>query len=303
MRIPALLAMAACLCIGARPEALRAGTVTTTGKSYRIKLISFVAPPQPPSGLLIRARVNGGPLLRLLLDSGAQRVVLSRRAAAKSGCFGGANSSLVSPGASAVSVAKALRAETVEVDDFIARDVDVLVTDNKVADGVDGVLPLSLFGSLLIQLNMPAKSLDLDPYPQDAPHQTGELVAIRNNDLFFVKCQLNGAREGYFLLDTGASYNAISHKLARKLNSSDLLGSDVSLQGGTVPVDGYLTSAVTRLRIGSLELVPDPLVDVDLSLASRYHQLEISGLIGYPALRGLALVVDYRDGRICVASK
>jgi hypothetical protein len=165
--------MAACLSIGARPEALRAGTVTATGKSYRIKLISFVAPPQPPSGLLIRARVNGGPLLRLLLDSGAQRVVLSRRAAAKSGCFGGANSSLVSPGASAVSVAKALRAETVEVDDFIARDVDVLVTDNKVADGVDGVLPLSLFGSLLIQLNMPAKSLDLDPYPQEAPHQRG----------------------------------------------------------------------------------------------------------------------------------
>jgi predicted aspartyl protease len=118
-----------------------------------------------------------------------------------------------------------------------------------------------------------------------------------------VKCQLNCGREGYFLLDTGASYNAISHKLARKLNCSGLLGSDVSLQGGTVPVDGYLTGAVTRLRIGSLKLAPDPLVDVDLSLASRYHQLEISGLIGYPALRGLALVVNYRDGRICVASK
>jgi predicted aspartyl protease len=184
-----------------------------------------------------------------------------------------------------------------------ARDVDVLVTANKVADGVDGVLPLSLFGTFLIRLNMPAKSLDLDPYPREAPHQTEELAAIRNNDLFFVKCQLNGAREGYFLLDTGASYNAISHRLARELNSSDLLGSDVSLQGGTVPVDGYLSGAVTRLRIGSLELVPYPLVDVDLSLASRYHQLEISGLIGYLALRGLALIVDYRDGVILIASK
>ncbi len=303
MRIPALLGIATCIWMSAPPEPLSAGHVAAAGKSYRIKLISFVAPPQPPSGLLIRARVNGGPLLRLLLDSGAQRVVLSRRAAAKSGCFGGANLPLVSPGASVPSVAKALRAETIEVDDFIARDIDVLVTDNKVADGVDGVLPLSIFGSFLIRLNIPAKSLDLDPYPQEAAHQTGELAAIRNHDLFFVKCQLNGAREGYFLLDTGASYNAISHKVARKLNSSDLLGSDVSLQGGTVPVDGYLTSAVTRLRIGTLELVPDPLVDVDLSLASRYHQLEISGLLGYPALRSLALVVNYRDGRICVASK
>jgi predicted aspartyl protease len=242
-------------------------------------------------------------MLRLLLDSGAQCVVLSRRAAAKSGCFGGVDLPLVSPGALAANVVKAVRAETIEIDDFMARDVDVLVTDNKVGDGVDGALPLSLFRGLLIRLNIPAKSLDLEPYPQEVPDRTGELAAIQNHDLFFVKCQLNGTREGYFLLDTGASYNAISHKLARKLNSSDLLGSDVSLRGGTVPVDGYLTSAVTRLRIGGLELVPDPLVDVDLSLASRYHQLEISGLIGYPALRGLALVVNYRDGRICVASK
>jgi len=303
VRIPPLLAIAVCLCTATRPEALRAGTVAATEKSHRIKLISFVAPPQPPSGLLIRARVNGGPMLRLLLDSGAQCVVLSRRAAAKSGCFGGVDLPLVSPGALAANVVKAVRAETIEIDDFMARDVDVLVTDNKVGDGVDGALPLSLFRGLLIRLNIPAKSLDLEPYPQEVPDRTGELAAIQNHDLFFVKCQLNGTREGYFLLDTGASYNAISHKLARKLNSSDLLGSDVSLRGGTVPVDGYLTSAVTRLRIGGLELVPDPLVDVDLSLASRYHQLEISGLIGYPALRGLALVVNYRDGRICVASR
>jgi predicted aspartyl protease len=253
--------------------------------------------------LLVRARVNGGPLLRLLLDSGAQHVVLSRRSAAKSGCAGGTDLSLVSPGAAVPSAAKSVRAETIQVGDFVARDVDVLVTDNKVAEGVDGVLPLALFGGFVIRLDMPSKSLDLDPYPEQAPRQTGDLAAVRNHDLLFVKCQVNGARDGYFLLDTGASYNAISRALARTLNSSDLFGSDISLRGGTVPVDARLTSAVTRLRIGTLELMPAPLVSVDLSLASRYHRLEISGLIGYPALRGLALVVNYRDGLVRVASK
>ncbi len=303
MRLAALLGTVACLCMGASPDVPGAGTVSSADKSHRIRLIPFVEPPQPPSGLLLRARVNGGPLLRLLLDSGAQHVVLSRRSAAKSGCAGGTDFRLVSPGASAPTVAKALHADTIEIDDFMVRDVDVMVTDNNIADGVDGVLPLSLFASFLIRLNMPAKTLDLDPYPQEALHQTSELATVRNNDLFFVKCQLNGAREGYFLLDTGSSYNAISRTLARKLNSFDLFNSDVSLRGGTVPVDASLTSAVTRMRIGNLELVPDPLVAVDLSLASRYHRLEISGLIGYPALRGLTLVVNYRDGLICVASK
>jgi len=304
VRISARLGiLAACLGLAISPGVFAAGKVTAPGGSYRIQLTSFASPPEPPSGLLVRARVNGGPLLRLLLDSGAQHVVLSRRSAAKSGCAGGTDLSLVSPGAAVPSAAKSVRAETIQVGDFVARDVDVLVTDNKVAEGVDGVLPLALFGGFVIRLDMPSKSLDLDPYPEQAPRQTGDLAAVRNHDLLFVKCQVNGARDGYFLLDTGASYNAISRALARTLNSSDLFGSDISLRGGTVPVDARLTSAVTRLRIGTLELMPAPLVSVDLSLASRYHRLEISGLIGYPALRGLALVVNYRDGLVRVASK
>lgn len=304
MRISARLGiLAACLGLAVSPGVFAAGKVIAPGGSYRIKLTSFATPPQPPSGLLVGARVNGGPLLRLLLDSGAQYVVLSRRSAVKSGCAGGTDLPLVSPGAAVPVLAKSVRVEKIEIGGFVARDVDVLVTDNRIAEGIDGVLPLALFGSFVIRLDMPAKSLDLDPYPEQTPHQTGDLAAIRNHDLFFVKCHVNGAREGYFLLDTGASYNAISRALARTLNSSDLLGSDVSLRGGTVPVDALLTSAVTRLRVGTLDLAPDPLVSVDLSLASRYHRLEISGLIGYPALRGLALVVNYRDGLIRVASK
>jgi len=237
VRISARLGiLAACLGLAISPGVFAAGKVTAPGGSYRIQLTSFASPPEPPSGLLVRARVNGGPLLRLLLDSGAQHVVLSRRSAAKSGCAGGTDLSLVSPGAAVPSAAKSVRAETIQVGDFVARDVDVLVTDNKVAEGVDGVLPLALFGGFVIRLDMPSKSLDLDPYPEQAPRQTGDLAAVRNHDLLFVKCQVNGARDGYFLLDTGASYNAISRALARTLNSSDLFGSDISLRGGTVPV-------------------------------------------------------------------
>jgi hypothetical protein len=44
-------------------------------------------------------------------------------------------------------------------------------------------------------------------------------------------------------------------------------------------------------------------VAVDLSTASRYHNLEIAGLIGFPALRDSVLTVSYRDAFIRISSE
>src|ERR1700693_5460466 len=66
---------------------------------YRVKLDPFVVPPARTVGLLVTARINGGPMLRLLLDSGTQYVVLNRKAALKSGCAGGSDLDLVGAGA------------------------------------------------------------------------------------------------------------------------------------------------------------------------------------------------------------
>jgi hypothetical protein len=54
---------------------------------------------------------------------------------------------------------------------------------------------------------------------------------------------------------------------------------------------------------GSRELAAGPVVAIDLSTASRYHNLEVSGLIGYPALRDSVLIVNYRDGLVRIDSK
>src|ERR1035441_11081238 len=54
-------------------------------QSHTLKLGSFVIPPSSPAGLLVRVRIDRGPVLRLLLDSGAQFIVLDKAAAARSG--------------------------------------------------------------------------------------------------------------------------------------------------------------------------------------------------------------------------
>jgi hypothetical protein len=270
--------------------------------SYRIKLERFIVPPNRIAGLLVKARINGGPLLRLLVDSGSQSVVLDRRAAARSGCSGGDDLDLVGAGAASPAIAKRVRADSLEVGDLTLRGLPLLISDRSLADGVQGVLPLSIFAGFLIHLDIPAKELDLLPYPEPAD-RAGALPILASNQLLFVKGTVNDTHEGYFLLDTGAAYTAISRNLARQLHVSEVMSDHVPLQGGIASIDAPLLSGSVRLRFASTHAAAGPVVAVDLATASRYHNLEISGLLGYSALRDSVLTVNYRDNLLRIEPK
>ncbi|MEI9971139.1 MAG: aspartyl protease family protein [Ignavibacteriota bacterium] len=216
--------------------------------SYRIKLDRWVVAPNRTAGLLVRVRVNGGPPLRLLVDSGTQYVVLTQSAAARSGCHGGDDIELVGAGAPSPAIAKSLRAATLELGDLTLRDTPLLITDHPLADGIQGALPLSIFAGFLIRLDIRAQELDLIPYPEPLDRE-GSLPVLSSNRLLFLKGTVNESHEGYFLLDTGAAYNAISQNLARQLHVSDVLSSHVPLQGGIAAFEAPLLSGAVRLRL------------------------------------------------------
>jgi predicted aspartyl protease len=277
--------------------------LSVNGPQYRIKLGPFVVPPARTAGLEIDARINGGPPFRLLLDSGAQCLVLDRRAAEKSRITGGTDLDLVGAGAPAATLAKMERAETVQVGGLVLRDVPVVIEKHKLADGIQGVLPLSMFAAFLIRLDLPAKRLDLLPYPAEPEQPEDAIATVSNHRLLFVKGAVNEKDEGYFLIDTGASYSAISETLARNLRISESLAERVPLQAGTAALNAPLLRGSVRLRLGSTPVATDSVVAVDLSTGSRYHHLEISGLIGYPALSASVLTVSYRDKFIRIESR
>jgi predicted aspartyl protease len=272
--------------------------VPCSNRSYRLKLEPFTPTPGRPVGLLIKVRINGGPLLSLLLDSGAQYVALNRKAAMKAGCAGGSDLDVVGAGAPSPALAKMLSAGTIEIGDLTLRSVPMVITGSRLIDGIDGVLPLSLFAEFVVRLDIPGKSLDLVPYPTGQAHTAGSVSAVSSNNLLSLKCVLNDKREGYFLIDTGAAYNAISRKVARQLNSSEALASSIPVHGSIAAMDAPLLPDRVQLRFGSRELAVEPVVVIDLSMASRYHNLEVAGLIGYPALRDSVLIVNYRDGLV-----
>ena len=210
----------------------------------------------------------------------------------RSGLHGHGTLDLVGAGGSVPKAALTAKARSIEAGGVLLRDLDVAIVDGRVLDGVDGVLPLVVFADYLIRLDASAKSLELSPYPSDSA--SGDPVLFRDG-LLFVKGLLNDKHEGYFLLDTGATYNAISTRLARRMNSSTALENPVSAQSGNGRIDATPVTEVRRLTVGSRELETGSVVAVDLSLSSRYHNFEVSGLLGYPALRSTVLTVNYRD--------
>ena len=284
------------LCFAASPASESVPEGVAVRPSYQLRLGPFVTPPARTSGLLIKARINGGPPLRLLLDSGTQYLVLDRKSAIRSGCVGGTDLDLVGAGARTAKVVKQLRASTVQIGDFTLRDTPLLVTDQPLADGVQGAMALSLFAGYIVRLDIPGKTLDLLPYPSGDAEAAGAVRAVSSNHLLFVKGTYNDTHEGFFLIDTGATYNAISRQTARELNVPDGFAARLPLRGGTAEVDAPLLRGVMRLRVGDREIATESVVSIDLSAASRYHNLEVAGLIGYPALADSVLTVNYRDG-------
>src|SRR5262249_9039109 len=124
------------------------------------------------------------------------------------------------------------------------------------------------------------------------------LRVVASNQLLFVIGTVNQTIQGYFLLDTGASYTAVSRKLARELKLCESLAPRISLVGGVGGVDAPVVFGGVRLRLGMREFETGPVGAVDLSTASRYHQVEIAGLLGYPTLRDSVLTLNYRDGLV-----
>jgi predicted aspartyl protease len=270
---------------------------------YSLKLNSLRTPESQTEGLYFKARIDGGPVLRMLLDSGAQHVVLDRRSAAKVGGTSGTALEMVGAGAASKACQRAAPG-TIQIGDLVVENCPILVAAGPIMDGIDGVIPMSLFAGFLLCLNVPGKVLELDAYPAAPPDRgDGYLQARADNRLLFLHSVLNGLRSGYVLLDTGATYNAVSPEAARASRRYWSVDNSISLLSSAGGVEGYTLPPGVRFGIGSRVFSADPAVVVDLSDLSRHHPFEITGILGYPALRNSIVTLDYRDSLVRIEGK
>lgn len=270
---------------------------------YSLKLSSLCTPQSPNIGLLLKGRIDGGPVLRLLLDSGAQHIVLDKHAAARLGHSAGSALELVGLGAVSKHCAR-VASGALEFGDLILPGCDILIVDGKILDGIDGVIPTSLFADFLVRLDVPGKVLDLDRYPTQPPVQDESYLPARaEHSLFFLHTVLNGSQPGYVLLDTGATYNAVSPAAARVSRNYWNPSSGIALRGGTGDTEGFPLPPGVRFRCGSRVLSADPAVVVNLADFASHYPFEVTGVLGYPALRTSIVTMNYRDGLVRIEGR
>jgi hypothetical protein len=175
------------------------------------------------------------------------------------------------------------------------------VVPGALAGGIDGVIPMSLFGGFLIRLDLPGKALDLSPYPERGAARTaGFETAVLREDMLYLRGDMNDALDGYILLDTGACYSAISRRTAQALRCSLISAAD--LRGPSGSVNGGFIDGGIRFRVAGASLTAEPVVALDLAAFSAFNGVETAGVLGYPTLLHSVLTVDYRDALVHIDS-
>ena len=266
---------------------------------YDLKLGAFYPAPRVPAGVLLRVRINGGRPLRLVLDSGAEFIVIGNKDARSVGLSAGPEVDLVGLESRAARVG---RAETVEVGPLSFRNCRVAFVKGKVIDGADGVIPLSLFSAFRLRLDLPDNTLGVIPYPREEDQAAPPTRDAAKHDLLLVATVLNGKQNGYVVMDTGAYCSAISREAARHLTGSPIVP-EVQLAAGTGAATGQRVSSIVHFAIADLDLIPDEVVALDLSNLSRHYGLEVVGVLGFPALRPFIITIDYRKRLVKIEPK
>jgi hypothetical protein len=154
-----------------------------------------------------------------------------------------------------------------------------------------------LFSDFVLRLNLPEKTLGLIPYPEKQSPVIQSARTVTKHHLLLVETVLNGKKNGYVVLDTGAYCSAISRDVARTLSGSRI-APEVRLAAGTGTATGERVSSTVHFTIATQDLVPNEVVAMDLSNLSRHYGVEVMGVLGFPELTHYVLTIDYASGQV-----
>jgi predicted aspartyl protease len=286
-------------------------TLMTPYQPYTLLMSPSYPGSARPAGMVLRVSINGGKPLRLIFDTGARGVLIRSKAAEKLGLeflgdslVGGIGRS--EPAKSWIGLAQSLR-----IGDLQMRNCPIEVSDGLPSTDADGVIGAAMFQRFLIRFNPGEKILELLPFAEARaftperpwhghdrtlePGMESFTKAHQIGHLLLVRAKVNRDTFGYFLLDTGAAFSSLSSELAGMS----------ALNANAVPVAGLSGRAAGAVRLSPVQfqIAQEPIVDVepiaiDLREMSRREGVEISGLIGYPAVSQAILTINYRDGLI-----
>ncbi len=120
---------------------------------------------------------------------------------------------------------------------------------------------------------------------------------FRFGHLLLIRASINNGPPGLMVLDTGNFSMSISRAAARGVTHAYSDSAD-ELEGLSGRVEKLATGGKIDVRFGHAEAAIRDILIMDHSAMSQSIGTEISGFLGYPALRSLVFQIDYRDGLV-----
>lgn len=263
-------------------------------------------------GFAVQVRFNDRAAAQLLVDTGADGVVIGRKLAEKAGVIKIADSSFGGIGDKGP-----VEGYVGWVDKILIGDVEFhncIVQVSSKTDILDeaGLLGPAIFHQFLITLDFKERKLQLSPLPanpaatgddelaQDryiAPQMQGYTKAYRFGTDFVVPAIVSDKTLGNFLLDTGADVNSISPSLAAQVTKASAQG-NITVRGVSGSVAKVQTGDKIILQFAKMRIESHDLPVFSTEGISRSEGTEIAGLIGIRTLSQMKMTIDYRDGLI-----
>jgi len=259
--------------------------------------------------MLLAVSINDAKPLRLIFDTGAEGIMIRAKAAEKLGLEFLGLKHVRGLGSGEPSESRTGLARSVRIGDLQIKNCLIDVGQAMPSGDADGVIGPALLQRFLIRFSASEKRLELQPFP-DAVDTASErpwstvnrtipagmekfVKAFQVGHLLMVKARANGESQGHYLLDTGAAFSLVSCHPAAPCK----IGSEAPAYGLSGRFD------VARVNPIRFQFAREPLIDsepvaFDLRGVSNQTGVEVSGLIGYPALSRRALTINYRDGLI-----
>src|SRR5689334_15553677 len=270
--------------LGGKPAARLASAYA----GYRVPLAGFRPAGSQVDGLLVTVRINGGRPLRLVLDTGARAIAIHARAAKDLGLEPLAATRVEGFGEGEAGDSRLAFARTLEIGDLQFEDCPIEVAPHSVVHGADGILGIGLLEAFRMRIDPRARVMELSPAGA-GPASAAQTIGLRN--LLLVSTGVSG-KSGWFLIDTGAAFTGVARELAPRVlekGAADLAGVSGALTGA------YRIGPIS-LNVGDRGLTDLSPVALDLGALSAREGVEISGVLGYPALSKSPFTLDLRHG-------
>jgi predicted aspartyl protease len=259
---------------------------------------------------------------RLLLDTGAGGITITKRIAEKAGIQKMFDTSISGIGDLGNQAGYVGYADSVKIGDLEFHNCYVEVMEKNFLEGEDGLLGADIFSDFLVDLDFPNQKLRLSELPDDpqqagkpagldspvsatrqhhdryvAPEMKGFTPVYRQGHELLLPTKVNDKAKVFFLIDTGSVENMISLDAARqnvKVGETDAF----RVKGLNGEVKKVFRAQDVILQFAGFRQRMNTMLCLDMTKISNDTGTEVSGVYGFAVLHMLEMKIDYRDGLV-----